>query len=335
MIELGYSLSSEEFAPDQLVGFARQAEKAGFKFSLISDHYHPWTNQQPHSAFVWSTIGGISQVVENLWLGTGVTCPTIRINPAIVAQAAATSAVLMRGRFFLGVGTGENLNEHIFGDHWPKASERLEKLEEAIAVIRQLWQGGWQSHRGKHYKVENARIFTLPEEPPAIMIAASKPIAAQLAGRVGDGLISFEPKADLVKAFEGAGGKGKPRYGQLTVCYAESEDGARAEVPEYWPNAGIGGDLMTDLPLPSRFEQIIELMDPKKITEGMPLGPDPKKHIDGIEEFAEAGFDHIYVHQVGPRQNEFFRFYSEEVIPKLVKSRKWSIGQRVEARQAH
>jgi coenzyme F420-dependent glucose-6-phosphate dehydrogenase len=161
--------------------------------------------------------------------------------------------------------------------------------------MRQLWQGGWQSHRGKHYKVENARIFTLTEEPPAIMIAASKPTAAQLAVRVGDGLISFEPKADLAKAFEGAGGKGKPRYGQLTVCYAESEDAARAEVQEYWPNAGIGGDLMTDLPLPSRFEQIIELMDPKKITEGMPLGPDPKKHIDGIKEFAEAGFDHIYV----------------------------------------
>jgi G6PDH family F420-dependent oxidoreductase len=332
-MELGYSLSSEEFAPNQLISFARQAEKTGFKFSLISDHYHPWTNRQPHSAFVWSTIGGISQVVENLRLGTGVTCPTMRLNPAIVAQAAATSAVLMRGRFFLGVGTGENLNEHILGDHWPKASERLGMLEEAIAVMRQLWQGGWQSHCGRHYTVENARIFTLPKEPPAIMVAASKPGAAELAGRVGDGLISFEPKAELVRRFEAAGGKGKPRYGQLTVCYAANEEAATKEVHKYWPNAGIGGDLMTDLPLPSRFEQMVELMNPEKITEGMPLGPDPKKHIEGINEFVDAGFDHIYVHQVGPKQDQFFRFYAEEVIPKLARSK--TNGRRFEARQAH
>jgi coenzyme F420-dependent glucose-6-phosphate dehydrogenase len=335
MVELGYSLSSEEFAPDELIRFARQAETAGFKFSLISDHYHPWTNQQPHSAFVWSTIGGISQVVDQLQLGTGVTCPTMRVNPAIVAQAAATSAVLMRGRFFLGVGTGENLNEHILGDHWPKASDRLEMLEEAISLMRQLWKGGWQSHSGRHYTVESARIFTLPPEPLAIMVAASKPGAAKLAGRVGDGLISFEPKADLVKIFEAAGGKGKPRYGQLTVCFASTEEEATAVVKKYWPNAGIGGDLMTDLPLPSRFEQIVELMDQKKIIEGMPLGPDPQKHIAGITEFMDAGFDHIYVHQVGPQQDEFFRFYSEKVLPQFDKFNVSSNGMRVEARREY
>jgi coenzyme F420-dependent glucose-6-phosphate dehydrogenase len=335
MVELGYSLSSEEFAPDQLISFARQAETAGFTFSLISDHYHPWTNQQPHSSFVWSTIGGISQVVDKLRLGTGVTCPTMRVNPAIVAQAAATSAVLMRGRFFLGVGTGENLNEHILGDHWPKASERLEMLEEAILVMRQLWKGGWQSHSGKHYTVENARIFTLPKEPPAIMVAASKPGAARLAGRVGDGLISFEPKADLIKTFEAAGGKGNPRYGQLTVCYASSEEAATAVIKKYWPNAGIGDDLMTDLPLPSRFEQIVDLMDQKKITEGIPAGPDPQKHIAGIKEFVDAGFDHVYVHQVGPQQDEFFRFYSQEVIPQLSRSQVSSNGMGAEVLQEH
>jgi coenzyme F420-dependent glucose-6-phosphate dehydrogenase len=331
MIQLGYSLSSEEFAPTQLISFARQAETAGFTFSLISDHFHPWVNQQPHSPFVWGTIGGISQVVDKMWLGTGVTCPTMRINPAIIAQAAATSAVLMRGRFFLGVGTGENLNEHILGEHWPKASERLEMLEEAISVIRQLWKGGWQSHRGKHYKVENARIFTLPDDPIAIMVAASKPGAAELAGRLGDGLISIEPKADLIKTFEAAGGKGKPRYGQLTVCYASTEDAAAAAIKKYWPNSGIGGDLMTDLPLPSRFEQIIELMDQKKITEGVPIGPDPRKHIAGIQEFVDAGFDHVYVHQVGPEQDEFFRFYSENVLPHFGKSKLASNGISAEA----
>jgi coenzyme F420-dependent glucose-6-phosphate dehydrogenase len=318
-MELGYSLSSEEFAPDQLISFARQAEEADFRFSLISDHYHPWTNQQPHSPFVWSTIGGISQVVKRLRLGTGVTCPLMRINPAIIAQAAATSAVLMPRRFFLGVGTGENLNEHILGGHWPKASERLEMLEEAISVMRQLWKGGWQSHSGKHYTIENVRIFTLPTEPPPVMVAASQPGAAELAGRIGDGLISFEPKAELVKAFEAAGGKNKPRFGQLTVCYASSEEIATEEVLNHWPNAGIGGDLMTDLATPSRFEQIIQLMDQRHITDGIPLGPDPKKHIDGIEEFVEAGFDHIYVHQIGPGQQGFFRFYSEEIIPRIAR----------------
>ena len=165
--------------------------------------------------------------------------------------------------------------------------------------MRQMWRGGWQSHRGKHFAVENARIFTLPNERPAIMVAASKPRATELAGRIGDGLISFEPKADLVKAFQAAG-MNKPRYGQLTVCYAASESTALKEVQERWPNAGVGGNLLTDLPLPTRFEEIIELMDPEKIAEGMPLGPNPRRHIDGIMEFARAGFDHIYVHQVGP-----------------------------------
>jgi len=220
MTQLGYSLSSEEFSPTELIRYAKQAEDTGFTFSLISDHYHPWSNDQPHSGFVWSAIGGISQTTSKLMLGTGVTCPTMRISPAIVAQAAATSAFLMPDRFFLGVGTGENLNEHITGCHWPTPADRLEMLEEAIEVIRQLWKGGWQSHEGKYFTVEKARIFTLPKKVPDVMVAASKPGAAELAGRVGDGLISFEPKADLVKTFERAGGKGKPRFGQLTVCYA-------------------------------------------------------------------------------------------------------------------
>jgi coenzyme F420-dependent glucose-6-phosphate dehydrogenase len=316
-VELGYSLSSEEFSPTELIAYARQAEENGFTFSLISDHYHPWSNDQPHSGFVWSAIGGISQTTSKLKLGTGVTCPTMRVSPAIVAQAAATSAVLMPGRFFLGVGTGENLNEHITGCHWPSPPERLEMLEEAIEVIRLLWKGGWQSHCGKHYKVEQARLFTLPDKTPPIMVAASKPGAAELAGRVGDGLISFEPNPELVKTFESAGGKGKPRFGQLTVCYARDEDQAASAVRKFWPNAGIGGDLMTDLPLPSHFDQAVELIDPHKITEGMPLGPDPQKHIDGINQFLDAGFDRVYIHQVGPAQDTFFKFYADKVMPRL------------------
>jgi coenzyme F420-dependent glucose-6-phosphate dehydrogenase len=201
MVELGYALSSEEFPPEKLVGNARAAEAAGFKFALISDHYHPWTNEQGNSPFVWSVIGAISQATNQLRLGTGVTCPLMRISPAIVAQAAATSASMMSGRFFLGLGTGEYLNEHITGLHWPTASQRLEMLEEAVAVIRLLWRGGWQSHRGRYYRVQQARIFNLPDEPPPIMIAGAKPGSAELAGRIGDGMISTVPKASLIKTF--------------------------------------------------------------------------------------------------------------------------------------
>jgi G6PDH family F420-dependent oxidoreductase len=236
---LGYALSSEEFPSEKLVSYAQAAESAGLKFALISDHFHPWINDQGNSPFVWSVIGAISQVASQLSLGTGVTCPLKRISPAIVAQAAATAAVMMPGRFFLGLGTGENLNEHITGLHWPPASQRLEMLEEAVGVIKLLWQGGWQSHYGEYYTVEQARIFTLPDEPAPIMIAAVKPRSAELAGRIGDGMISTAPERDLIKQFEQAGGKGKPRYGQITIRYAPSEDEAARTVRKCWPNAGL------------------------------------------------------------------------------------------------
>ena len=315
MVKLGYSLSSEEFAPEDLINCAELAQDAGFEYALISDHFHPWTNSQPNSPFVWSVLGALAQSIDQMQFGTGVTCPLIRIHPAIVAQAAATVAAMMPDRFFLGVGTGEYLNEHITGEKWPTAAERLEMLEEAIAVIRKLWQGGWQSHEGLYYTVQHARIFTLPKEPPPIMIAAAKPNAAELAGRVGDGLISFEPDEDIVKRFERAGGKDKPRYGQLTVAYASSEEEGANAVRKYWPNAGIGGRMMTDMELPHHFEEAIQLIAPEKMLEGMPLGPDPHKHIDAIRRYIEAGYDHIYIHQVGPTQEDFIRFYSEEVLP--------------------
>jgi G6PDH family F420-dependent oxidoreductase len=225
--KLGYTLSCEEHRPNDLVRNARAAEEAGFAFATISDHFHPWTDRQGQSPFVWSVIGGVAQATQRLRLGTGVTCPLIRIHPAIVAQAAATSAVMMEGRFFLGVGTGEELNEHVTGARWPGPDARLEMLEEAIEVMRLLWEGGYRTHRGTHYTVEQARIFTLPDELVPIAVAASQPAAAQLAGRLGDALISVSPDEELVRAFDEAGGTGKPRYGQLHVCYAESEEQAR------------------------------------------------------------------------------------------------------------
>jgi coenzyme F420-dependent glucose-6-phosphate dehydrogenase len=316
MPEIGYALSSEEHPPNDLVRYGRLAEEAGFGHALISDHYHPWVDKQGHSPFVWSVIGGLSQATERLRVGTGVTCPTIRTHPAIIAQAAATSAVMLPGRFSLGLGTGENLNEHILGDRWPSGEVRLEMLEEAIAVIQLLWQGGYQSHRGRYYTVEEARIYTLPDEPPPILVAAGKPEAAELAGRC-DGLISTSPEAELVEAFESGGGKGKPRYGQVTVCWAEDEEQAKRTAHEWWPNAAIEGDLAQELPLPRHFEQAAEMATADDVAELVVCGPDAEAHLAMISEFAEAGFDHVYVHQVGPDQEGFLDFYAREVIPAV------------------
>ena len=317
MVELGYALSSEEHDPLALVENARAAEEAGFTFALISDHFHPWIDRQGHSAFVWSVIGAIARETENLRLGTGVTCPLFRIHPAIVAQAAATSAALMPGRFFLGVGTGENLNEHVLGDRWPFPDERLEMLEEAVELIRELWKGKKTTFRGKHYTVEGARIYTVPDELLPIAVAAAAPKAAELAGRVGDAFITTAPEAELVEKFEEAGGAGKTKYGMVTACWAESEEEARKTAHEWWPNAGIEGDLTQELPLPEHFEQAAATVTEDDLAETMPLGPDPEQHLEQIRQFAEAGIDHVYVHQVGPDQEGFMRFYTEEIIPQL------------------
>ena len=315
--EIGYAMSSEEHLPNDLVRHARRAEESGFTFALISDHFHPWVDRQGQSPFVWSVIGGIAQATSRLRLGTGVTCPTIRNHPAIIAQAAATSAAMMPGRFFLGVGTGENLNEHILGDHWPPSDVRREMLEEAVELIRQLWEGGTQSYYGGYYTVENARIYTLPEEPPPIIVAASGPRAAELAGRIGDGFVGTSPDREVISTFESAGGAGKPRYGQASVCWAASEEEARRTAHEYWPIAGLKGELSQELPLPAHFEQAAQLVTEDQVAEAIVCGPDPERHVALIREYADAGYDHVYVHQVGPDQEGFFRFYEREVLPRL------------------
>jgi G6PDH family F420-dependent oxidoreductase len=316
--EFGYALSSEEHAPRDLVANAAKAEQAGFEFLMVSDHYHPWTNTQGNSPFVWSLIGAISQVTERVWLGTGVTAPIIRIHPAIIAQAVATSAALMPGRFRLGVGTGENLNEHILGDRWPETDVRREMLEEAIEVMRLLWQGGMQSWRGKHYTVEQACIYSLPDETPEILVAASGPKSIELAGRVGDGYVGLAPEKENVEKFKQAGGEGKPVVGQIEVCWAESEDAAVDTVHEWWPQTALGGELTYELKLPAHFEQACELVTKDDIRESpIPLGPDVDKHVEGIKQFVDAGYTHVYVHQLGPDQAGMLSFYENEVLPKI------------------
>jgi coenzyme F420-dependent glucose-6-phosphate dehydrogenase len=316
-VKLGIAFSSEENSPADLVRHARAAEDAGLEFGLISDHIHPWVDAQGHSPFVWSVLGAIAQATERFRIGTGVTCPLIRIHPAIVAHATATVACLMRGRFFLGVGTGENLNEHVLGAKWPAPDERLEMLEEAVGVMRLLWKGGYQTHRGKHYNVENLRIFDLPDEPIDIAVAAMQPQAAELAGRIGDALVNVAPKKEIVEKFEDGGGKEKPKYGQLTVCYAKSKDDAKKTAFEKWPNALVEGSASQELPLPSDFEQLVEDRDADELDGTLPLGPDVDEYIEQIREYQQAGYTHLCIHQVGPDQDGFLEFAKSELLPKV------------------
>ncbi|MFN2490614.1 MAG: TIGR03557 family F420-dependent LLM class oxidoreductase [Actinomycetota bacterium] len=317
MVEIGYKLSSEEFGPNVLVDLAAQAERSGFSFGAISDHFHPWIDAQGHAPFVWAVIGGISRATERLTVLTGVTCPSVRVHPAIVAHAAASAGCMLEGRFILGVGSGENLNEHVHGDRWPEVDVRLEMLEEAVEIIRLLWDGGLKSHHGKHYTVENARLYDLPDRLPHIMVAGSGGKSVELAGRIGDGFISLAPEEGIVEAFERSGGSGKPRLAEITVCWSRSEQEARKVVHEQWPITGIKGQLSQELPLPSHFKQAQSMIDEDDAASTVACGPDPEVHIANARQFIEAGYTHIWFHQVGPDQEGFFRFYEQEVLPKL------------------
>lgn len=315
MTTLGYALSSEEHHPNDLIRYARRAEETGFSFALISDHFHPWVSRQPHSPFVWSVIGGIAQATTRLRLGTGVTCPIIRIHPAILAQAAATATAMMPGRFFFGLGTGENLNEHITGERWPPYEIRLEMFEEAIDLMQSLWRGETTSYWGAYYTAEDARIFTLPDEPPPLMIAASGPESAEAAGRLGDGLISTSPDRDVVTTFQEAGGQGKPCYGQVTVCWAANEKEARRIAHEWWPNSALPSPLSQELRTVTHFDQASKSVTEDEVAKSVVCGPDPKRHLEQIQKFVDAGFDHVYLHQVGPDQDGFFDFCRQEILP--------------------
>jgi G6PDH family F420-dependent oxidoreductase len=224
---------------------------------------------------------------------------------------------MMPGRFFLGVGTGENLNEHVLGDGWPAHDLREAMVEEAVDIIRTLWQGDTVTYRGEYYTVENARIYSLPEQLPLILMAASGPQAAECAGRIADGFITTAPDVELLKRFASAGGSGKPSYGQLTVCWAHDEASARRTAYAYWPTAAVRGELSQELRTPAHFEQAVKMVREEDVAQMIICGPDPERHIAGIKTFTDAGYDHVYVHQVGPDQEGFFRFYEHEILSKL------------------
>lgn len=316
-MQIGYFLSSEEWGPRELVAQAVKAQDAGFDGLWISDHYHPWNDEQGHSPFVWSTIGGIAHATDRMKLTTAVTCPIQRIHPAIIAQAAATSAVMLDGRFCLGLGSGEALNEHILGDHWPEADERLEMLEEAVEVIRNLWRGGARDHRGRHYRVEHARIYDLPESPPPIVISGFGRKAIELAARIGDGYCTVAPDAESVKLFREGSQHGRLVQGGMKVCWEEDEASARRTAYRLWPNEALPGELAQILPTPEHFQQASELVTEDMVAAQIPCGPDLDRHVDQISQFADAGFDELYINQIGRKQDGFFAAYRDHVLPRV------------------
>jgi G6PDH family F420-dependent oxidoreductase len=316
-MKIGYFLSSEEWGPKDLVAQAVKAQEAGFEGLWISDHYHPWNDQQGHSPFVWSTIGAIAHAVPGTHVTTAVTCPTMRIHPAIIAQAAATSAVLLDGRFSLGVGSGEALNEHIFGDRWPGADERLEMLEEAVEVIRTLWRGGVKDHRGRHYRLEHCRVYDLPDDPPPILVSGFGRKSVELAARIGDGYCTVGPDAESVALFRAGAKPGTIVQGGLKVCWDADEAKARQLVHRLWPNEGLPGELAQVLPTPEHFEQASELVTEEMLASEHACGPDVDKHVEAINAYAEAGFDELYVNQIGPEQDAFFEAYRDRVLPRV------------------
>jgi G6PDH family F420-dependent oxidoreductase len=315
MAEIGAFLSSEEHGPRDLVAQAKMAEAAGMHSIFISDHFHPWIDRQGESPFVWSVIGAISAVTEHK-VTTGVTCPTVRIHPAILAQAAATTQILLGGRFVFGIGSGEALNEHILGQRWPGVETRLKMLEESVEVIRVLWEGGLVNHHGEFYTVENARLYSVPDSPPPIAVSAFGHKAARVAARIGDGFISVQPDRDVLSEYRTQGGKG-PAIAAVKVCFDQDEQRARKLAHELWPTEGLNGQLAQELPMPSHFEAASEVVTEDMVAEVVACGPDPERHVKSISAYFDAGFDEVYINQIGPDQAGFFDFYSRELRPRL------------------
>ncbi len=313
MVQLGYTLSSEEFRPNDLVHLAVQAEELGFDFASISDHYHPWMDSQGHSPFVWSTLGGIAARTSRIPVMTGVTALSIRYHPTILAQAVATVADMMPGRFRFGIGTGEALNEHVTGEVWPPVSIRQEMMIESLEIMRELWQGGYTTVQGNYYEVHNARLYTLPDELPPIIVGASGPESAE----IGDALVSTSPDKEVADAFDAAGGSGKPKYGQITVCYGADEEQAAQTAMDIWGYTILGGQASQELALPKHYQEAIQsVITPEVIKESVVCGPDSAKYHEKVQAYIDAGYTHLYFHQVGQDQKSFFEFAKKELLPK-------------------
>jgi G6PDH family F420-dependent oxidoreductase len=315
-MKIGYKLASEGFGPKELVRQAQLAEKAGFDFVEISDHFHPWLDEQGHSPFAWTVLGAIAASTDTIELATGVTCPTVRYHPAIIAQAAATLGLLSDDRFTLGIGSGERLNEHVVGRGFPAVAHRHEMLREALEIIQLLWQGGYQSYEGKHLQLEDAQVFDLPDKLPTIAVAASGGPSARLAAEFGGGLFVTEPKSSIIEKYVEAGGSG-PRYAEVPLAWAPTVDEAVAAAHSTSRWAVTGWKVMSELPNPVNFDAASATVREEDILEQFACGPDAGIHLAAIKEYADAGFDHLVLQNAGPDPDGFIKFYERELASEL------------------
>ncbi|WP_225847184.1 LLM class F420-dependent oxidoreductase [Streptomyces sp. HPF1205] len=314
MVQIGYTMMTEQAGPRDLVDHVVAAERVGFDFSVTSDHYFPWLESQGHSPYAWSVLGAAAQATTRIPLMTYVTCPTTRYHPAVVAQKAATMQLLSEGRFRLGLGSGENLNEHVVGGGWPAASVRLEKLEEAVGIIRTLLSGFEVSERGRHFDVRGARLWDLPDTPPPIGVAVSGDRSCAIAGRLADLAVSTEPKPSLLAAFDKYGGSGKPRVGQVPVCYDTDRDAAIARAHDEFRWFGSGWKVNSELPNPAGFAGATQFVRPRDVAEAIPCGDDVGAFVEAVRPFAEAGFDEVALVQIGGDHQEPFLDWAEKAL---------------------
>jgi len=317
VVRIGYSLVCEQRGPKELVDDAIRAEQAGFPFAVVSDHFHPWLESQGHSPNAWPVLGAVAGRTSTLELMTYVTCPIMRYHPAVVAQQAATVALLADGRFRLGLGAGEALNEHIVGLGWPSVDVRHEMLVEAVEIIRALWTGRYINFRGRHFAVDSAKIFDLPDEPPPIGIAVSGPDSCRIAGRHADLIIATTPQASLIQRFQAAGGQGKPAVAQLPVCYGPDAAKALMLAHEQYRWSAAGWKVQAELPGPVNFDAYSQFVRESDLAEMIPHGPDPEPYVEGVRKFTEAGFTEVALLQIGPYQDEFLDFYTRTLEPAL------------------
>ena len=317
MTVIGYTMMCEQAGPKQLVADVQHAEAAGFDFAVISDHFSPWLDAMGHSPYAWSVLGAAAQATSQIELMTYVTCPIKRYHPAIVAQKAATVGLLSDGRFTLGLGAGENLNEHVTGGGWPPVNVRHQMLEEAVDIIRSLWTGEYVNYDGRHFQVDSAKLWDLPEDPLKLGIAASGGQSSTLAGRKGDCLIAVEPKAEIVSAFEAAGGDGKPRIGQLPVSYDRDRDTAVARALEMFSWFGGGWKVNSELPSTAAFKSASSSVRGSDIADAIPCGDSVEQVVTAVNEFASAGFTHVALCQIGHEQSEFIEWWERSLAPAL------------------
>jgi G6PDH family F420-dependent oxidoreductase len=315
----GYTMMTEQSRPDQLVADVVAAEAAGFDFSVCSDHYQPWLDEQGHAGYAWAILGAAAQATERIGLMTYVTCPTIRYHPAIVAQKAATLGILSGDRFRLGLGAGENLNEHVVGDRWPAVGVRHEMLVEATEIIGRLLDGDPSvNFRGEHFDVEQARLWDLPARRVPIGIAVSGRESCALAGKHADMMIATEPKPELGEMFDAAGGAGKPRVGQIALSYDPDRDSAVQRAHEQFRWFGLGWKVNADLPNPDSFDAATAFVTPEDVADQLGCGPDVEEHVEKIRPFLDAGFTEIALVQIGgEQQTPFIAWAEEELLPAL------------------